>query len=225
MRRSALPVLAAILAAAFFQGCATAPKPKDYSAFRAAAPRSILIVPVVNRSVDVNAPDYFLSTLSIPVAERGYYVFPVNMVKQLLQENGMSDADLVHQAAPVKLCSLFGADSVLYVSIERWDAKYMVLTTQVTVDFDYKLRDCKTGDLLWAERKGMVYSPQQSQSGGSPLANLISMAVSAAVAKAAPNYMPMAHQVNGQVFAYPNGPGLPAGPYLPEFQKDYPQKQ
>jgi len=225
MRRSALPFLAAILAAAFFQGCATAPKPKDYSAFRAAALRSILIVPVVNRSVDVNAPDYFLSTLSIPVAERGYYVFPVNMVKQLLQENGMSDADLVHQAAPVKLCSLFGADSVLYVSIERWDAKYMVLTTQVTVDFDYKLRDCKTGDLLWAERKGMVYSPQQSQSGGSPLANLISMAVSAAVAKAAPNYMPMAHQVNGQVFAYPNGPGLPAGPYLPEFQKDYPQKQ
>jgi len=225
MRRSALPFLAAILAATVFQGCATAPKPKDYSAFRAASPRSILIVPVVNRSVDVNAPDYFLSTLSIPVAERGYYVFPVNMVKQLLQENGMSDADLVHQAAPVKLCSLFGADSVLYVSIERWDAKYMVLTTQVTVDFDYKLRDCKTGDLLWAERKGMVYSPQQSQSGGSPLANLISMAVSAAVAKAAPNYMPMAHQVNGQVFAYPNGPGLPAGPYLPEFQKDYPQKQ
>lgn len=224
MRRSFLPFLAAALAAAAFQGCATAPKPKDYSAFRAAAPRSVLIVPVVNRSVDVNAPDYFLSTLAIPVAERGYYVFPVDLVKHLLQENGMSDADLVHQADPGKLCSLFGADSVLYVSIERWDARYLLLTTQVTVNFDYKLKDCKTGDLLWAERKGMVYSPQQNQSSGSPLATLVSMAVSAAITKAAPNYMPMAHQVNQGVFAYPKGPGLPAGPYLPEFQKDYPQK-
>jgi hypothetical protein len=219
-------VLAAALAATTLPGCATtAPKPKDYSAFQAAAPRSVLIVPVVNRSVDVDAPGYFLSTLTIPVAERGYYVFPVDMVKHLLEENGMADADLVHQADPMKLCSLFGSDSILYVSIERWDARYMVLTTQVTVEFDYQLKDCKTGDLLWSERKAMVYSPQQNQNSGSPLATLISMAVSAAITKAAPNYMPMAHQANNAVFAYPNGPGIPAGPYSKDFQKDYPQNR
>lgn len=225
MRGSFATYFVLAFAAAALSGCATAPPKKDYSAFQAAAPRSVLILPVVNRSVDVNAPDYFLSTLSIPIAERGYYVFPVDMIKHMLEENGMSDADLVHHADPMKLCSLFGSDSVLYVSIERWDAKYMVLTTQVTVDFDYNLKDCKTGGVLWAERKGMVYSPQQNQSSGSPLATLISMAVSAAVTKAAPNYMPMSHQVNTAVFTYPNGPGLPAGPYLPEFQKDYDQKQ
>lgn len=223
MRRRFPWIVALASTLAIAAGCATAPK-KDYSAFRAADPRSVLILPVVNRSVDVNAPDYFLSTLSIPVAERGYYVFPVNLVKHLLEDDGLSDADLVHHAEPQKICSLFGSDSVLYVSIERWDARYLVLTTQVTVDFDYRLKDCKTGDLLWSERKGMVYSPQQQQAGGGWGA-LVAMAVSAAVAKAAPNYMPLAHQVNEAVFAYPNGPGLPAGPYLKEYRQDYERKE
>lgn len=221
MIRPLAALLLAAFAAAIFPGCAAAPPKKDYSAFRAAELRSVLIVPVVNRSVDVNAPDYFLSTLAIPVAERGYYVFPVNMVKRLLEDEGLADPDLVHNAEPARLCSMFGADSALYVAIERWDARYLVLTTQVTVEFDYKLKDCKTGDILWAERKAMVYSPQQNQGSGSPLATLVSMAVSAALTKAAPNYMPMARQVNGAVFAYPNGPGLPAGPYLPEHGKDF----
>lgn len=223
MTRSLAAIVLAAFAAALFPGCAGAPPKKDYTAFRSAELRSVLILPVVNRSVDVHAPDYFLSTLAIPVAERGYYVFPVDMVKHLLEDDGLADPDLVHGADPAKLCSLFGSDSVLYVSIERWDARYLVLTTQVTVDFDYKLKDCRTGDVLWAERKAMVYSPQQNQSGGSPVAALVSMAVSAAITKAAPNYMPMAHQVNAGVFAYPNGPGLPAGPYLPQHGKDYPE--
>ncbi|HEU5359892.1 MAG TPA: GNA1162 family protein [Candidatus Deferrimicrobiaceae bacterium] len=223
MKRSSIPILVAVFASALFSGCAATVPKKDYSAFKAADPHSILIVPVVNRSVDVNAPDYFLSTLSIPVAERGYYVFPVDLVKHLLELDGLADADLVHNADPLKLCSLFGTDSVLYVCIERWDAKYMVFTTQVTVEFDYQLKDCKTGGVIWAERKGMVYSPQQSQSSGNPLADLVAMAISAAITKGMPNYMPLAHQVNGQVFASPKSGGLPAGPYLPDYRKDYDQ--
>ena len=72
--------------------------------------------------VDVTAPDYFLSTVPIPLAERGYYVFPVNLVKRVLEDDGLSDAVLVHSADPKRLAALFGADAVLYVTIERWDA-------------------------------------------------------------------------------------------------------
>ena len=61
---------------------------KDYTKFNAASPHSILIVPVVNKSVDVTAPDYFLSTIAVPVAEQGYYVFPVNLVKRVLEDTG-----------------------------------------------------------------------------------------------------------------------------------------
>jgi hypothetical protein len=44
--------------------------------------------------------------------------------------------------------------------------------------------------------------------------------VNAAVAKAAPNYMPLARQANGRALAYP-GPGFPAGPHHPDHGKDW----
>jgi hypothetical protein len=199
-------------------GCAAAPPKKDYTAFRAANPRSILVVPVVNNTNNVEAPGLFLSTLPVPIAERGYYVFPVNMVRRVLEDEGLSDANLVHAADTARLCNLFGADSVLYVSIEAWTAQYLVITTQVTVEFDYVMKDGKTGDTIWKEHKKVVYAPQQ-QSGGSPLAALVAAAVQAAVTKAAPNYMPLARQANAEVINTP-GVGLPAGPHSNEYGKD-----
>jgi hypothetical protein len=199
-------------------GCAQAPHKSDYSRFRSENPRSVLIVPVVNKSVDVDAPDYFLSSISVPIAERGYYVFPVNLVKQVMADDGLSDTDMVHANDPVRLAGLFGADSVLYVSIERWDAKYAVIATTVTVQLDYKLKSGKTGEDLWSNTQIVSYSPQASST-GNPLGDLIASAITAAVQKAAPNYMPLARQANAQAVYVP-GQGLPAGPYDAEYGKD-----
>ncbi|GAB6084052.1 DUF799 domain-containing protein [Desulfuromonas carbonis] len=191
-------------------GCAVH-QPKDYTKFNNSKPKSILIVPVVNNSAEVTAPDYFLSTITIPLAERGYYVFPVNLVKRLLEDDGLSDANLVHSAPVERLCKLFGSDAVLYVNINRWDAKYMVLSTQVTVDLTYTIKGAETGETLWEHNQNMVYVPQNNSS-GNPFADLIIMAINAAVTKAAPNYVPLARQANNATFAYP-GPGIPPGPY------------
>jgi len=125
--------------------CASAPKRYDYAHFRTEAPHSILVVPVTNKSVDVNAPDYFLATIATPLAERGYYVFPVNMVKSVLSDDGLSDANLVHAGDPHRLGELFGADAIMYISIERWDARYAVLSTAVTVELTYTLKSAHTG--------------------------------------------------------------------------------
>ena len=219
MNRKPVAVFVSILAFLAISGCATAPK-KDFTAFQAENPRSVLVIPVVNKTVEVNAADYFLSTLSIPIAECGYYVFPVDLVKHLLENDGLADSAMVHSADTTKLCNLFGADSVLYATIEQWDAKYLVLTTQVTVAFDYTIKGCKTGDILWNHKQTMVYSPQQNQSGGGGIGALVAMAISAAMTKAMPNYMPLARQANGMAFKFPEGPGFPAGCYHPEHLKD-----
>ncbi len=203
--------LAALLAA--LAGCATAPR-KDLSAFVAASPRSILVIPVVNNTVDVTAADYFLSTVPIPLAERGYYVFPVNLVKRLLEDDGLADASLVHGAATDRLAALFGADAVLYIVVQKWEARWMLVTTTVTVDLTYTLRDARTGAVLWQDHQARQYS-SDSAGGG-----LIGMVVNAAVAKASPSYMPLARQANAVALAYP-GPGFPAGPYRPEYGQDY----
>jgi hypothetical protein len=190
-------------------GCANV-KVYDLSAFNEVAPRSILVVPVVNQSLDVDAANYVLSTLSVPLAEMGYYVFPINTVKVVLEQEGLTEPEQVRRMEIPKLAALFGADAVLYVTIKRWDAQYMVISTSVTVEFDYEMTS-KGGRKIWAAQQKMVYSPQQSQS-GSAIAALISAVVSAAMARAAPNYIPLTQQANNTVFI--TGPTkLPPGPY------------
>lgn len=210
----------ALLLASVLSACATAPTSKNYSTFRSEDPHSILVVPALNNTLNVPAPDFFLSTISRPFAERGYYVFPAHMVKRLMEDDGLGDAGLIHKADSTRLKRLFGCDAVLYVVIQQWDSKYLLISTQTTVRFDYALKSCKTGAVLWEDTQTMVYSPQANSGGGNPLAALIAQAIIAAVEKGAPNYMPLTIQANTLAAGAP-GRGLPAGPYLnAQYQRD-----
>lgn len=198
------------LAFVLLSGCVAQPVKKDMSAFLAAAPRSILVVPVINKTLDVDAPNYVLAALPVPIADKGYYVFPVNTTKFVLEQEGFYEGDRIHNEPPAVLAKLFDADAILYVTIHRWDAQYAFIATTVTVEFEYRLVS-RDGTEIWSEKQKMVYSPQSNNS-GSPLAQLISAAINAAVARAAPNYMPLTQQANRQVFLLsPNAP--PDGPY------------
>jgi hypothetical protein len=208
-----------ILSILLLAGCATAPAVKNYSVFRAEGPRSILVVPVMNNTVSVTAPEFFLSTISKPFAERGYYVFPAHMIKRLMEDEGLGDPGLIHNVDATKFQTLFGCDSVLFITIQRWDAQYIILKTTTTVQFDYTLKSCKTGSILWSDSQQLKYSPQTNNT-GNPIANLIVEAIAAAIEKAAPNYLPLTIQANALAAGTP-GKGIPAGPYLSEtYLKD-----
>ncbi|MBW2275063.1 MAG: DUF799 family lipoprotein [Deltaproteobacteria bacterium] len=172
-----------------------APKiePLDYTKLIRESPRSIVIVPVLNNSHEVAADEIFLATITLPVAERGYYVFPVNLTRELLNEAGLSDAGLVHKANARSIGRLFGADAILFVQIDHWEAKYAVLTTTVNVQMKYELRSGSTGERLWQAERKLRYQPTTSSSG---IAALIEMAIDAALTKAKPNYIPLARQAN-----------------------------
>lgn len=190
-------------------GCANVQK-KDMSAFQAAAPRSILVVPIVNKTLDVEAPGFVLTTLPIPLADKGYYVFPVHTTKFLLEQEGLYEGDKILTVPAPTLAKMFGADAILYVTIKRWDAQYAFISTTVTVEFDYKMVS-SAGTVIWEENKQMVYTPQNAASGG--IGGLVVAAISAAITRAAPNYMPLAQSAHQQVFLM--GPNqLPDGPYL-----------
>jgi len=95
----------------------------------------------------------------------------------------------------------------------------LLLATATKVGFTYELRSCKTNAVLWQDKRTVVYSPQPNSS-GNIFADLIVMAIVAAVEKAAPNYIPLAKQAN-LLASTTAGQGLPAGPYLADqYQKD-----
>src|SRR5262249_47627204 len=120
-------VLSTLAIALAVGGCASTQQRvgPDQSPFIQAAPRSVLIGPPVNHSLDVDAPTYMLSMLTIPLAEKGFYVFPVNTTKVILEHEGFYEGDQIQQQPTQDLAKLFGADAELYVTINRWDAQYL----------------------------------------------------------------------------------------------------
>jgi hypothetical protein len=208
--RAAKALVAMAVVASVVSACATPPAAVSFDRLQAEKPASILVLPALNNTVAVNAPEYFLSTVSRPFGNRGYYIFPANMIRKTLEDGGLADAGLVHQADPRRLKALFGCDAALYIEINRWDSQYIVLSTTTTVEFKYVLKSCSSGEELWSGTQMLQYSPQQSNS-GNPLADLVAAALVAALQKAAPNYIPLAQQANLLVSSF--GPtALPAGP-------------
>jgi len=190
-------------------GCAV--KRTDLTAFYSHPPRSIVVVPVVNESTEVTAPTVFMSTITRPLAERGYYVFPVYLTEVLFQDLGLPVAGHIHQLPPRRFLDLFGADAVLFITIKDWSTQYLVIQSSVTVDMDYILKDTRTGRVLWESRQPVVHA---SGGGG----NLIGMGIGAAIHALTTDYRPLAQQANNMAFLPPRG--LPAGPYHPEYLKD-----
>jgi hypothetical protein len=212
MKRTRFLPMALIVSAALFAGCATVPANFDAqrAAFKASDPKSILIVPSVNQSLFVDAPYYFLSSLPLPIADKGYYVFPVNTVKVVLEQEGLYEPEKIRQMETSKLAEMFGADAVLYVTIVQWTALYVLVTTQVTVEADYRLVD-KRNTEIWTAHKLVTYTPERVS--GNSTASLFADMLIAAATRAAPNYMSLVRQANDAVFV-DGYTALPPGPYL-----------
>ncbi|MEO6542742.1 MAG: GNA1162 family protein [Nitrospiraceae bacterium] len=213
----AFSCLVVICAALFLSGCVTQPKP-DYSTFFDHQPRSILVVPPANKTTAVDAPAVFLTTVSAAFAERGYYVFPVFLVQDVLNDLGATDEGAIAAIPPEKFKEVFGADSILYVTITDWTTSYVVLASNIIVGAEYRLVDAGTGAVLWTGKQKVVHGGSAG-GGGGLIGALVVAAVNAAVTATTVQYRPIALQANTFV-AKQSGHGLPAGPYHPEFQKD-----
>jgi len=191
--------------------CATM-EPHDYTAYREHMPRSILVLPPLNESVDVNASYVWLSTITMPVAERGYYVFPVAVVDAFMKDNGLPGPDEMHSVSLQKLREVFGADAVLYVVIEDWGQKYVVLSSNTVVRARARLVDTATGVEIWQGRADFTES---SSSGSS---DLLTMVISAALEQIIDSTADATHGVARQanyLMVYDERAGFLPGPRSP----------
>lgn len=204
----------ALLPLLFLGACVTKSAVADYEKFYASAPYTVVVLPPTNLSADAEAPRFFLSTITGPLVERGYYVIPVEIIADMMAAEGLADGGALQQVQPQKFREYFGADAVLYIDIKSWDTTYLVFASSVTVAMDYRLVHTDTGEVLWQESAAQTIT-SDSGGGGGGLGGLIAGLVNAAVTAAATDYVPMARQAN--VYGLQS---LPPGPYSPEFEAE-----
>lgn len=197
-------------------GCVTTP-PFDYSSFRNHRPRSILVLPPLNQTTDVNAPYIYLSTITRPLAECGYYVFPVAVIDAYMKENGLPSAEEMHGVAREKIRKIIGADAVLYVTIEEWGQKYIVVQSVTTIKAKAQLIDTASGEVIW---QGTQLMSQGSGAGGDPIAMLVAAALTQIINTLADHTHDLSRAAN-HAMIYDTDNGFLAGPYLPPQQNDH----
>ena len=154
-------------------GCETAKF--DYTAFKASKPSSILVLPPLNESVDVNASSAVYSSVIAPLSESGYYVFPPTLVMETFKQNGLTEARPIHDISLSKLNEIFGADAVLYMNIKKFGQSYSIITSANVVSLEAYLIDAKTGTEIW--RGQAAASSDENSNNNMGLAGLLVSAV------------------------------------------------
>lgn len=218
-------LMGALAATFFLFGCAQQAKNFDYGPYKQYQPKSILVLPPLNNSPDLKGSYGLMSTVTYPLAENGYYVFPVALVDQTFKENGLTAPADMHQAPIAKLHEIFDADAALYITVEKYGAQFVLTNSVITVSAKATLLDLKSGTTLWTgQATARSDEGQQQQQGG-----LLALLIGGLIQQVANNLsdtkqVQVASVASARLLsARPNG--LLYGPRSPFFGKDAEQKQ
>lgn len=199
-------------------GCATQKKePYDYTELKKSNPKSILMVMPVNNSVDVKADTSVLARATYPLAEKGYYVYPVTLVDEMFKQNGLTDGNAIRNAQLKKIREVFGADAIFYVNVNEYGSSYKVIDSVTKVSLEAKLVDLNTGKVLW-EGSGS-HSQGSTTNNDGLLFALVKAAVSQIVdTNKDHGYQVAAPAMGNLIYLGTNG-GLLVGPKHPLYGK------
>ena len=173
--------------------------------------KTILVVPASNRTTAADAASLYATTLARPLAEAGYYVYSIPYTEAFFASEGIIDGEQTKSIPASQFNTLFGADSVLYVSIRDWDTSYYVVGGEVEVGVELRLVSTRTGIQLWHHRHEISKSTGSDDEDDGLLEKIISTAITTAQT----DYVPIARDINLQVMDT-----LPVGQYHENNGKD-----
>ena len=188
-------------------GCTTTSPLKKSDAYKGIydeKPIIILLMPPINNSTNVEAKEYFHSTLFVPLANQGYYVIPPFLSMEILKRESAYDAELFLNSSLTKFGEVFGADIVLFTIIHKWDKSY----GNVKVEVEYIMKSTKSNNVLYTRRGTINYNTTVSGTSGAygALADIALTAINTVATK----YVDVAKICNSYTFK-----DLPVGKYSP----------
>lgn len=203
--------IAAVITALLLVSCGTT-KETVFASMYDEKPETILIMPPINYTDNVEAKDYFYTTMNVPLAEAGYYVLPPAAVYSTLQRESAYDAERFIDGDLSRFKKLFGADIAVFTIIKSW--KKSVVGSSITINVEYIFKSTKTNDTLFRRDADIICDTSTGMKTNSLLGSLL-IATANAVKTAVTDYVSVAVQCNRTALQ-----DLPAGKYSPKYGKD-----
>ncbi len=109
--------------------------------------RTIVIMPPINRTVNVEAKEYFYSSLAMPLCNQGYYVISPYLALETMKNESAYDSELFIKGSLSKFHEVFGADLALFTIINEWSRSGFNNT--ITANIEYVLKSTTTNKVVF----------------------------------------------------------------------------
>lgn len=173
-------------------------------------PVTILVMPPINNTSNVEAKDLLYTSISRPLAEAGYYVISPLLAMDVLKAESAYDAELFIDKPLTMFRDYFGADAVVFSQIDDWTKRGFGIDTKIR----YIIKSATSGEVLFDRSCDLYLDLQQNSGGNSALSQLVDLAVSA-IATAATDHIVAARKANYYIFR-----DIPRGKYNPQYLQD-----
>lgn len=134
---------------ALLAACAAGAQHSLVPDYKSRLPRSIAVLPVLNETVNLKAPEAFRPLIQQKASIKGYETTSISVIDKRLFEKGIHEAGQVNSLTPQELGKLLGVDALLYTTVTEFSTTYLVAYASITVGARFELKDAKTGEKLW----------------------------------------------------------------------------
>ena len=188
----------------------TVTRESQYAKMYEEKPVTLLVMPPINNSTNVEAKDLLYTSISRPLVEAGYYVISPLLAMDVLKAESAYDSEMFFDAPLTTFQNYFGADAVVFSVIDTWAKKGMGIETKIR----YIIKSAYTNDTLF-ERSCDLYLDLSIDSGTNGLLGALVDLAASAINTAATDHIKAARKANYYILR-----DIPRGKYSPEHMLD-----
>ena len=185
-------------------------KEVQYAKMYEETPVTLLVMPPINNSTNVEAKDLLYTSISRPLVEAGYYVISPMLAMDILKAESAYDAELFFESSLSMFNNYFGADAVVFSVIDTWEKKGIGIETKIR----YVIKSAYTNEILFDRSCDLFLDLSIDSQNKSALGALLDLAASA-VNTALTDHIVAARKANYYILR-----DIPRGIYSPEYLLD-----
>lgn len=206
-------IIAIILLAASVSSCgivSQVTRESQYAAMYNDMPTTILVMPPINNTSNVEAKDLLYTSISRPLAEAGYYVISPLLAMDVLKAESAYDSELFIDGSLSMFKKYFGADAVVFSQIDTWAKRGFGIDTKIR----YIIKSTTSNEIIFERSCDLYLDLSHNSNGNSTLSILTDLAISA-ISTATTDHIEAARKANNYIFR-----DIPRGKYSPLYLQD-----
>lgn len=188
----------------------TVTRESQYAKMYEEKPITLLVMPPINNSANVEAKDLLYTSISRPLVEAGYYVISPLLAMDVLKAESAYDAEMFFDSSLSTFQNYFGVDAVVFSVIDTWTKKGLGIETKIR----YVIKSAHTNETLF-DRSCDLYLDLSVNSGSNGLLGALVDLAASAINTAATDHIIAARKANYYILR-----DIPRGKYSPEYMQD-----